>query len=455
MTVIVSPKEHIAKLWSRQEAREGVCFRMMRYVMRVDHDGKILLHNVVTGQLSVLDSEEAALLGTLPAIYTPAMDELIDGHYLVPKDYDEHALAMGLRKVLRTLDEANQSKDIFHYTILPTTACNARCYYCFEQGSEIVTMTEETAEDVIRFIRDHCGGKPVLIKWFGGEPTVAVNRIDQICYGLQREGVIFDSEITTNGYLFDEVLVQKADELWKLKEAMICLDGTEEKYNRTKAYVNARDNPYQRVMRNVGLLLDKRIRVHLRMNFDLGNWEDFKDIVQQAKDRFGENQYLQVTAHPVVGEHADSQGRISHGDTSWFEGKIVELQDIAREARFLRQSDKLPYLQHRGCEAISNASVTIHANGMLVRCPEQFGEDQRTGDIKKGITNQILVQNWKELAAYPKCINCQLYPNCIRTKNCSVKDRCEYYPEKRGNFERAIIMRYCKNGNRGNEQHEI
>jgi len=62
--------------------------------------------------------------------------------------------------------------DITSYTILPTTGCNARCYYCFEHGSKVMTMTRETAGEVVRFITEHCGPKKtVAIMWFGGEPT--------------------------------------------------------------------------------------------------------------------------------------------------------------------------------------------------------------------------------------------------------------------------------------------
>ena len=47
------------------------------------------------------------------------------------------------------------------------------------------------------------GGKPVKIRWLGGEPTVAAHRIDQISKGLIDRGIDFISNITTNGYLFD------------------------------------------------------------------------------------------------------------------------------------------------------------------------------------------------------------------------------------------------------------
>ena len=73
MITIAEPKELIDKLWGKQKIREDDTYRLMRYVLRVDHEDKVLLHNVVTGRLVVLEREEAEALETLPAAYNPTM----------------------------------------------------------------------------------------------------------------------------------------------------------------------------------------------------------------------------------------------------------------------------------------------------------------------------------------------------------------------------------------------
>lgn len=226
----------------------------MKYVLRVDHEGNTALHNVVTGQLVLLDRDEIDVINSLPTGYAPVMDALIADHYLVPEAYDEHKQVVNLRSVLRAM--MPKPKYITHYTILPTTACNARCYYCFEQGVKPVTMTGETADQVVKFIAEHCGPeKTVRISWFGGEPTIAAHRIDQICNGLMAKGITFVSDITSNGYLFDVNMVSRAHDLWHIKSIMISVDGVGQTYNKVKAYLDTHDDPYERVMRNVGLLL--------------------------------------------------------------------------------------------------------------------------------------------------------------------------------------------------------
>lgn len=438
MKTVMEPKQHIADLWSKPDIKVGETVRLMRYVMRVDYEHNVLLHNVVTGQLIVLDQDEADLLDRLPEKYSPTMEALVDAHYLVADHFDEHQQVFGMRTVLRKLDAIQIHPAITTYTILPTTACNARCYYCFEHGVDTVTMTEQTANDVVEFISTHCGDeKKVFISWFGGEPTIAANRIDQISKGLKSRGIDYWCDMTTNGYLFDEALVSQAKSLWNLKSVVISVDGTEENYNKIKAYVGVKGNPYQKIVRNIELLLKNRIHVNLRMNFDLENYHDFPALLKEFSDRFKGSTYLHIRAHPINGEYADAAGKIHHGSDDWFTEKVVELNGLARKAGFLNKSTQLPWLRYEGCEANNDFAVTITPQGMLARCPEQFGPDQFTGNVQEGITHLDRVKSWKQFIEFEKCESCILYPRCNRLVNCNAKDRCNYFSELTYLFEES------------------
>jgi len=443
MKTVIEPKQQITLLWSKPENRYGKAFRMMRYVVRVDHNDRVLLLNVVTGHLVVLDQDEAKVLATLPAIYNTAMEHLVDEHFLVHENYDEHQQVISLRRLFRVLDSTQREKGIFHYTILPTTACNARCYYCFEQGIKPVTMTKRTANSVVEFIASHLGEKGFVRLSFGGEPTIADDKIDLICEGLQDRGIQYQSDITTNGYLFDLEVVDRAVNLWHLTKAMVCFDGTEKHYNEAKAYVNVTCNPYQRVMRNIGLLIEKKVDVNLRMNFDLSNYLDFQDLVTEVKNRFKLSPYLQLRVHPVIGEYPDHQGRIAHASDDWFTDKVLELGDISRNAGLMsKHGTELPSLNFRGCQACDEHSVTITPEGNLIRCPELLDSDQITGDIWNGITNKELVQAWTCPADYEKCIDCVMYPFCFKLIGCATKDRCTFQKEVLCSVERTMIHLY-------------
>lgn len=436
MITIVESQERVAKLWGKQAIKPEETYRLMKYVLRVEHEGHTALHNVMTGQLILLNDEEIRLLDALPAKYSPEMDALTADHYLVPEGYDEYKQLKSLRTILRKLTPP--AKAITHYTILPTTACNARCYYCFEQGSKIVTMTEQTAEETVRFIAEHCGEeKKVRITWFGGEPTVAANRIDQICRGLQREGIEYVGMMYTNGYLFDEEMADKARDLWHVKHMQIVIDGTEELYNRIKNYVNPKDNPYQRVMRNIGLLLDREIGICVRMNVDRINYESFEGVAKELVSRYDGKSGLSMYAYPIIGDYSNDDADKAHADEEWINQKVFELNDLSLARGLKSKSTELPSLQVWGCMADSDASIVINAAGTLVECMEHFDEQDTVGTLTTGITDYSNVSSWHEIMYDDFCVACTYAPQCVRLKNCSAVGHC-YRHYQNQKFIRSI-----------------
>lgn len=449
MRTIVEPKQHIDRLWGKQRIGEDASYRLMKYVLRVDHQGKVLLHNVVTGQLVVLDQEEAEVVNELPHSYTPVMEQLVAEHFLVPEAHDEHRQVVNLRSLLKRLHDAQTKSGFTHYTILPTTACNARCYYCFEQGIRPYAMTEQTADDVVRFIkRTHNQDELVHLMWFGGEPTIGFKRIDQICNGLRTEGITYRSEMISNGYLFDESMVRKAKEVWNLFTIQITVDGVEANNNEIKAFVNVEGSPYQRVMHNIALLLEAEIHVGLRMNFDLNNSEDFPKLLSEVNERFKSSKYLQVAAYPVIGEYPDKYQHICHGSDEWIQRKIVELNDLSRSYHLRWYDTGLPSLDYNGCGACNEQFIVITPNGTLTRCVEQTGSEHGVGTIWEGITNPSLWNSWKVFGDYKKCSDCRFFPACAKLLNCSAGDRC-YQQDRNQQYKHAVINKFNSIGKDG------
>ena len=441
MITIAGPNEHIAKVWGTQLVKFYEAYRIMKYVFRVDYHDEVLLCNTITGHLVVLDSDEKQLLNQLPQACNGLMTDLIYNHFLVPIDYNESEQVIKLQKVLHCL-LVSESHDeaIIDYTILPTTACNARCYYCYEHGIPVFTMTDTIVHDTVRFIADHCGpNKKVNIRWFGGEPTVAAYRIDQICKELYNYGIVYSSTMTTNGYLFDEEMVSRAKRIWNLKSVMICVDGTENSYNNIKSFVNPKDNPFQRVMKNIGLLLEHGIKVGLRMNFDVDNYLEFKDVLKEVKERFNNNPLLQVYAFPVKGEFINKNGFIHHGSDDWFNSKIPELNDVARSEGLFKRNKSLPSLFYSFCKAGDPSCMVITPKGNLSRCTGIFSRpDQIIGNVKDGINNTAYRKTWSKFGHPQKCVNCVFFPSCVLIDQCPGKGKC-FLKETTRQYEDAVI----------------
>jgi sulfatase maturation enzyme AslB (radical SAM superfamily) len=133
---------------------------------------------------------------------------------MIPEDMEEKNLVELVRWVRR--NTCKEPDYITCYTILTTTDCNARCFYCYEKGIRRLPMSRETADKTVAFIKEHCGEKSVNISWFGGEPLFNSEVIDIIIGYLKENNIKYISTMVTNGYLFDEKLIFKAKNFWNL-----------------------------------------------------------------------------------------------------------------------------------------------------------------------------------------------------------------------------------------------
>ncbi len=177
MQVIIPTTSLVEQIVGRQKRTDGQSYRLMTYVVQQPVADGVLLYNTLTCSLVLLTPDEAADI--------TAQQELIDRWFLVPQEHDDQKLCRQIRQMAALLKPA--AKAITSYTILTTTGCNARCFYCYEKGTKPVTMTAETADKVVRYIVKHRGDEKVKISWFGGEPLVNAKVIDQICTELREQ----------------------------------------------------------------------------------------------------------------------------------------------------------------------------------------------------------------------------------------------------------------------------
>lgn len=414
MKTILEAKKSIAQLWGAPKPKDTV-YRLMNYLLQIDADDGILLHNNVTGHLVKLTDEEAKEIRNLPIKPTEHCTELIANHFLVPVDFDEYRSVKQLRKVFQN---RSNGETINHFVILPTTYCNARCFYCYESGYPHVHMTKETADKVIEYIVAHRKDKKVRLAWFGGEPLLGIERIDQISQGLKDRDIPFYSSMISNGYLFDEDIVKRCVELWKLEQVQITLDGNEEVYNKVKAYVNAGDNPYQRVHRNIELLSKKKISVVIRLNLDFYNRQAILELMEELAQRYLGNEHVRVYLSLLYNDQGFEP--IHHNDDEYLE--LLEIYDDYTqrllELGMAQDRRRAPYLITRQCMADDKYSVMIQPDGSLCRCEHECVNDSY-GSITEGVKDPLKPKQWMvTVDRSEQCPNCCMYPFCYLLKGC-------------------------------------
>jgi len=435
MKQILPPHEFAQKLIrTQQNVSDPV--RFSHYVLRVPCDEGELLYHDLTGELLLLPMGEDAM---------ESRDELIRRRFLVPQGFDEYVYTQQVRQLAELL--AKKRTAITKFVVFPTTDCNARCLYCYELGRRRENMSDTVAEDTAAYIIKKSGGAKVNIQWFGGEPLYNRRAIDVICNRLRDAGQPFHSIMVSNGYLFDEETVHTATEQWKLDFVQITLDGMEQIYNKTKAYIYEEGSAYQRVLRNIGLLLDAGVHVEVRLNMGRGNQNDLYALADALAERFAGQKGL--TVYCVLLRNFFTDGRAWDGENSL--GAYDALQKRLIELGF----GKLMYLKREvavnQCMADNDGSLTILPDGRIGKC-EHESEQNLIGSIYSEEPDAAAVSAWKERIVIPECQDCLFAPTCIRLKQCpwhiagcTERDRSEM----RINLTQKVINTFEREKNAG------
>jgi len=288
---------------------------------------------------------------------------------------------------------------------------------------------------VVRYIVAHRGDEKITLRWFGGEPLVNAKVIDQICTELNGQGVPFHSEMTTNGYLFDADMVQRAKNLWQLQKVQITLDGTAQTYNRVKAYVYQGVNAFERVLENIGQLIAVGIRVLIRLNVDKHNIGEMAELAELLHQHFGSNEHLSVYSHELFGE------RTPEDNATLFAQRMQLEQQIAKHG-ILRIKELPKDIHLNQCMADNDGSVVIAPDGHLGKC-EHFIDREFFGHIDSEERDMTIIRKFKERRAeIEACATCPFYPQCYRLVMCENDFGCTPETRQGGMHKMVASMKY-------------
>lgn len=448
MQILYQTVKPFDKLLKKQKVRPGQTYRPMYYVVEQPVDEGLLLYHTMTKAMLLLTPKEAMVYKEHPANLT----QLIELWFLVPQSHDDRLLSRQVRDVAKMLQK--KSDAITSYTILTTTDCNARCFYCYEMGRSRIPMSHETAMQTADYIISHCKGKKVSLRWFGGEPLYNKPVITQICQRLKDAGIEYTSTMTSNGYLFNEETIREAKELWLLKRVQITLDGTEKIYNRSKAYIYKGVNAYQRVIENIHRLQDADITVCTRLNIDMHNADNLTELAEELHREFNNTKgvyvYLHVLYEVVKGSKAvhDEQKR------KYVFDKMLVIETLLMEYGFHRPARLNREVKINHCMADNDTSVVILPNGHIGKC-EHYSEDHFVSHIGSEDWDGQMMNEFRatrdEIDACSTCFN---YPNCIRLRLCEDSINC-YWEERQHiltDLQKNILRAYQKDKNKQEDE---
>ena len=220
------------------------------------------------------------------------VEELDEGHPIIARFARQGTIAnfdeREAHEARRRLDCATAPGGTVSITICPTLACNFECPYCFATRGR-GRMSARVRDDVVALAGRMCDAaraRKLCVTWFGGEPLLAADVIEELSPRLielcERRGAEYESWVFTNGYLITPQVVDLFARC-RIGHVHIPLDGTEQTNDATRRLLGGGPT-FRRIMENVGLLKPP-ISTLIRANTHAGNVEQIDELKRLVQSR--------------------------------------------------------------------------------------------------------------------------------------------------------------------------
>ncbi|MBE6934692.1 MAG: radical SAM protein [Ruminococcaceae bacterium] len=388
--------------------------RPMKYCIQHPVEDGMLLLNHVTMELLFVSHEE------MKEFFTT--EYACEHWFSVPEETDELALVQKLRKELAGTQEDQKLHSFLMYLVFTTTCCNARCPYCYEIGHHNnITMKKETAEKVADFIMERTlPEQTILLAWMGGEPLLNTAAMDIICNRIRAAGRKYMSNIATNAYLFSEELVQKAADLWQMDTVQITIDGLEEEYNTIKGYTDKSaklESPFQRVLGNIGKLLNAGIKVSVHLYVSENNGDDIIALIALLFRKFGPNKNLDIVICSYFQRIFDEFNAHEEETEKAITDNFIRALEMTRRCGYYRPKMHSE-MQSAHCNPDRNRQLNIMPDGKIGWCDDIIDRDFIGTIDSQKLDSEVILKYKERMEDLPECTDCPLYPGCIRLKCC-------------------------------------
>jgi len=384
---------------------------------------KSIIYNTLTKKYHTYDTSKNSYINKLLENLNEDKYELKDAELL--KDFIRKGLVIGASidemEILKFKEANSRFQDqTFYLTIQPTLDCNFRCTYCYEEHKKL-NIDASTMDKILKFTENITKNvKTLRIGWFGGEPTLQFDKIIELTDKLKdicnKNSCNYKACMTTNGYLFDDKMINMLEELC-IEKIQITLDGSREHHNKQRPLVNG-DGTYDKIKENILKLLDKNVHVTLRINVSEENYNNICDVF----DIIPEERRKDISLN--MANLYDNNGKLD----------LYRLYKLSIDKGYKYYDIAPSGLQK--CEAGCKSSFLIEPNGNICPCSPagenglHFGALKEDGTIK--FDNPSDYYKFQNLSVFDsnQCRECIKLPMCMggcklsRFKNLNVCNGC-------------------------------
>ncbi len=396
---------------------------------------KLLLVQPLTGQVVLLDVEEARLVrATEPQQELPAslpLQELAQGGFVVAGDDDERALAA--EAYATYLDELDKTET--QLVVVPTFGCNLRGVYCYQEpfvGTGDGLMSPATIAALFAYIdRYHLGetARP-YVTLFGGEPLLAAaanhDRVERIVAAAEARQL--DVAVVTNGYAIAEYLPLLSRR--SIREVQVTLDGPPTIHDQRRPLADGAGT-FGRIAAGIDALLAAGIPVNLRVVVDRDNLPALPALAELAAER-GWLDQPRERFKTQIGRNYELFGCASQQGREQLFGRLelwsryvalAELHPVLRRLhqprfhglRHLAETGEFPSANFDSCPA-TKKEWAFAPDGGVYGCTATVGHRaHRLGTFAPTITrDEQAIERWaaRNVFNIAACRDCAVAPLC-------------------------------------------
>ena len=386
-------------------------YLLSKYNILTTIDNKLIIYNTLSNGVLALNSEYTKAFNDLvengSTDKNDLEEELRKGGMLYSEDFDE------LEKILILNKISSYNESSLSITIAPTSSCNFKCSYCYEKGIDYKTMSNETQNKLIEFLKyNYKNLSSIGVCWYGGEPLLSLNIIESLTNRIKEEldpNLKYLASIVTNGYYLNRETAEKLRDLG-INQAQVTIDGSKKSHDNRRILHDGSPT-FEHILNNIKNSYDL-IDISIRMNIDKNNIDDMDEILDYLDKNNLKNK---------VGFYLATVDNINDtcNDCTCISKKEFSKEEIAFYEKAISNGfycNRIPNGSVQGCGAISYNSLVVSPDGNLYKCWDDIGRKNKSiGSIYSGIEMNNNLIKW--LSYNPihdsECRECKFFPVCF------------------------------------------
>ena len=408
------------------------------YNVEIPTSEGLLLYNILSQSFVFLDKEYLDYYRNPDRWKTDTekIREFRDKNFIV--DFDDRQEF--IKKHVDILKNGARSLSI---SIVPTTACNFRCDYCFEKNKRLYNMDEYICEKTVKFIENKIESKEydsVHLTYIGGEPLIkqdiVINtrsRIKSIC---DKNNIKFSTGLITNGFYFNKNTAKTLVDKIALGFCQITFDGNRY-YHNMKRFTKGNKGSYDAIFCNLREILDSNIDnlfISVRVQITRENIDSISEFIYDF-NKLPYSDKVSIYFSPVYENECDTF------DNDLFDLFLEKIIPLTMKSNF--KINIYPNAVLGGCSVASKDGYLIDANGDIKKCWELIGKDKYIiGNVVNGKINEKIEELWSKINLNERCFKCKYLPICnggCPYKRIENKSFCVHWKE---NLNKLLVRMY-------------